>query len=325
MGENQATKLNESQEQAVLAELNRLLESAAFRTSKRCREFLGYTVGHTISGPSGALKERSIGVDLFQLPTDFDTGQHTIVRVTANEVRKKLAQHYLAENGAYHPVKIDLPPGSYSTTFVWGKPHALTQIPAPDDPEPDTPAAADAEPQVPAPSGGGPQVPEMAGAEPRVSAWPSLLGSPNWLSRPALACAMAVLVIGGVFAWWRWSVVRPSSADAKSSSVRGAVPRPLIGGGEDLRMMVGSANPYIDRNGRTWSPDRSFSGGSVVVRPSARIVRTLDPDIYRQARQGDFILPRRAWRTTLARNPAAKGSACFASRPTGSGCWIYSM
>src|SRR5207302_1139220 len=112
MCEGQAT-LSESQTQELRAELNSLLEGPSFRTSKRCGEFLAYVVGHTVSGPSGTLKERSIGVELFQLPQDFDTGQHTVVRVAANEVRKKLAQHYLAENGAYHPVKIQLPPGSY--------------------------------------------------------------------------------------------------------------------------------------------------------------------------------------------------------------------
>src|SRR5438034_10798917 len=106
MCESETTGLNQPQEQAVRMELNRLLESAAFRTSKRCREFLEYIVAHTISGPSGALKERSIGVELFLLPQDFDTGQHTIVRVTANEIRKKLAQHYLAENSSFRPVKI---------------------------------------------------------------------------------------------------------------------------------------------------------------------------------------------------------------------------
>jgi hypothetical protein len=49
----------------VRAELNRLLESPAFRTSKRCREFLEYIVDHTLNGPSGTLKERAIGVELF--------------------------------------------------------------------------------------------------------------------------------------------------------------------------------------------------------------------------------------------------------------------
>src|ERR1039458_7366713 len=77
----------------------------------------------------GALKERSLGVELFGLPTDFDPGQHTIVRVTANEVRKKLAQHYLSENGASHPVRIDLPPGSYRAEFRW---ETLAAEPVPD-------------------------------------------------------------------------------------------------------------------------------------------------------------------------------------------------
>ena len=111
MCEGEATRLSESQTQEVRAELNRLLESKAFRTSKRCREFLEYIVEHTITGPSGTLKERSIGVEIFQLPQDFDTGQHTIVRVTANEVRKKLAQHYLAENGTVSSRQNPLAPG----------------------------------------------------------------------------------------------------------------------------------------------------------------------------------------------------------------------
>ena len=90
MCESEGTGLGESREQAVQAELKRLMESAAFRSRKRCREFLEYIVEYTVKGPSGALKERSIGVNLFQLTPDFDTGQHTVVRVTANEVRKRL-------------------------------------------------------------------------------------------------------------------------------------------------------------------------------------------------------------------------------------------
>lgn len=130
MRESEGTELDEPRVRAVRLELNRLLESAAFRTSKRCREFLEYIVEHTLSGPSGILKERSIGVELFQLPSNFDTGQHTIVRVTANEVRKKLAQQYLAENGSPPPVRIDLPPGSYSAEFRWESSAAAEHVPA---------------------------------------------------------------------------------------------------------------------------------------------------------------------------------------------------
>jgi hypothetical protein len=234
-------EINEPRQRVVRAELNHLLESAAFRGSKRCREFLEYIVEHTLSGPSGTLKERSIGVELFQLPPDFDTGQHTIVRVTANELRKKLAQHYLAENGSYHPVRIELPPGSYSAEFRWEAPRA--------------------EPRVPA----------------HLSGWP----------RPAIACAAAVLLIGGAVAIWRWPTVKPISVAAKSNPAPGAVPT-AAATDENLRVVIGSASQYLDRSGRSWGRDRFFTGGSVLVRPSERISRTLDPDIYRHLRQGDF-------------------------------------
>jgi hypothetical protein len=241
MGESERTGLSESRERAVRAELSRLLGSVAFRNSKRCSEFLQYVVEHTISGASGSLKERSIGVELFHLPPDFDTGQHAIVRVTANEVRKKLAQHYLAENGSNHPVRIDLPPGSYGAEFRWETP--ATGAPAP----------------------------------PR----------PRWRSRWTIACAAAVLVILGAFSVWRWRAAKPISPDAKSSIVPGTVANALPAG-QDLRVIVGFTSPYVDRSGRTWDPDRFFSGGSALALSSERILRTLDPDIYRRSRQGDF-------------------------------------
>jgi hypothetical protein len=53
-------------------------------------------------------------------------------------------------------------------------------------------------------------------------------------------------------------------------------------------MIAGSTDSYRDRGGRTWGPDRFFFGGNVLVRPSERILRTLDPDIYRHLRSGDF-------------------------------------
>jgi hypothetical protein len=261
MCESESRGLSESCVRAVRAELNRLVESPAFRTSKRCREFLEYIVEHTISGPTGALKERSIGVELFQLPQDFDTGQHTIVRVTANEVRKKLAQHYLAENGSYHPVRIDLPPGSYSAEFRW-------ETPAVETPAAETQAA------------------EATAAE-TPSAETHLPARPSWLTHRMIACTVAVLVLAGAFAVWRWRAVNSISVDAKPPLVSNPRP-PATSAVENLRMIVGSTAPYVDRSGRTWGPDRFFSGGNVLVRPSERIFRTLDPDIYRHLRSGDF-------------------------------------
>lgn len=264
--------LSESREQAVRAELDRLLESQAFRTSKRCREFLEHIVEHTMIGQSGALKERSLGVELFRLPTDFDPSQHTIVRVTANEVRKKLAQHYLSENGAPHPVRIDLPPGSYRAEFRWETVAA--------EPPPELAAVRSAGDHPAA----GPHVAELtlvAPAQEPTPAKPVIPAHPRRFILLVIACAMAVVLAAGGSLWWR------GRTDAEAGSVSGAVPAALINS-EDLRMIVGSTTPYVDRSGQAWGPDRFFSGGSVLVRPSARILRTLDPDIYRRVRQGDF-------------------------------------
>ncbi len=236
MEEGKGMRLSESREQAVRAELNRLLESPAFRTSKRCREFLHYVVEQTIGGQNGALKERLIGVGLFHLPPDFDTGQHTIVRVTANEVRKKLAQHYSAEGGMHHPVRIDLPPGAYSAEFRW------------------------------------------EAAQPHISA------RPRRITSPVIACAMLVPIAVGAYSWWHWHRSKPTLADGKSATASStAAP-----GGAELRIIAGSTDPYVDRSGQTWAPDRFFSGGYMLVRRSEKIFRTLDPDIYRHIRLGDF-------------------------------------
>ena len=257
MCEGEGARLSESQTQAVWAELDGLLESATFRNSKRCREFLEYIVKHTIHGPSGTLKERSIGVELFQLPQDFDTGQHTIVRVTANEVRKKLAQHYLSENGSYHPVKINLPPGSYSAEFRWEAPPAPVALPV----------------KVPL------SVPVEA-LTPPVRA--------HWRNFSVIVCSGAALVIAGATFLWRSPAVKPISVDAKSPAISAPMGNGSAVSG-DLRMIAGSTNVYLDRSGRAWGPDRFFTGGNVMVRPAERILRTLDPDIYRHLRSGDFL------------------------------------
>lgn len=251
--ESEATRLNESQAHEVRAELGRLRESSAFRTSKRCREFLEYIVEHTMHGPPGTLKERSIGVEVFQLPQDFDTGQHTIVRVTANEVRKKLAQHYLAENGSYHPVKINVPPGSYSAEFRW------------EDPPP--PVA-------------------LADPAPVLTATPAR----QWrVSGLTIAFCMVAILIAVVFAVWRTDAAKTITVNAKSPlqpvAGTGGAALPV---GRELRMIAGSGNPYRDRSGRAWGQDRFFTGGNVLARPSERVMRTLDPDIYRHLRTGDF-------------------------------------
>ncbi|MGJ5817217.1 malectin domain-containing carbohydrate-binding protein [Paludibaculum fermentans] len=241
MGESEVTGLSESEQQAIRTELNRLLESPAFRTSKRCRDFLRHVVEQTLTGPGDGLKERSIGVDLFQLPPAFDPSQHTIVRVTANEIRKKLAQQYHSEDGSSHPVRIELPAGSYKAEFRWEAPSVEPDLPAP----------------------------------------------PKSFVRPAIAGGLVLLVLAVGIALWQWPSAKSAAPEAATAA--SATPlAPAAAGGGDVRIIVGSSSPYVDRSGRTWGPDRFYSGGTVFVRPAERVLRTLDPDIYRHMRQGDF-------------------------------------
>lgn len=96
--------------------LDGILASALFRGSRRCQNLLRRIVGETLSGHIDSLKERSLGMEVFGRPADYDTGQDPVVRSTAAEVRKKLAQYY-QEPGHRSEARIELPPGSYIAEF----------------------------------------------------------------------------------------------------------------------------------------------------------------------------------------------------------------
>lgn len=95
----------------VRHELERILDSPAFRTSSRSRSFLQHVV--TYSNSPDALKERTLGVTLFGRTPDYDTGADAIVRVKANEVRRRLAE-YASQADPERNVRIELQPGSYA-------------------------------------------------------------------------------------------------------------------------------------------------------------------------------------------------------------------
>jgi hypothetical protein len=96
----------------VQAQLERLLESPPFRTSKRCSAFLRYVVEGACQGKAEFLKERTLGISVFDRDPDYDTNQDPVVRNTAGEVRKRLAQYY-CEPGRELELRIDLPTGAY--------------------------------------------------------------------------------------------------------------------------------------------------------------------------------------------------------------------
>ena len=102
------------EKEAVQEQLGRVLASHAFRNSQRYPALLRYVVEQTLAGASDQLKERTLGVAVFRRAPDYDTNADPVVRVTAGEVRKRLAQYY-GEHGS--ELRIALPSGSYVPQF----------------------------------------------------------------------------------------------------------------------------------------------------------------------------------------------------------------
>jgi hypothetical protein len=120
--------------QLVRQELAELLKTDYFANSKRYPALLLYVVEKTPEGRSEDLKERVLGIEVFQREPDYDTNSDTIVRVTAGEVRKRLAVIY-HESEFEHAVQITLPTGSYVPEFF------LTTISDPPIPPSETDSA----------------------------------------------------------------------------------------------------------------------------------------------------------------------------------------
>jgi hypothetical protein len=109
-------ELKEVQAQAIRDELRHILSSPAFAGSKRCQEFLQFVVDRALTGELDGLKERTIGAKLFGRDIGYETATDPIVRVKANDVRRRLTRYNL-EIGDRAPVTILLPSGSYVPEF----------------------------------------------------------------------------------------------------------------------------------------------------------------------------------------------------------------
>ena len=100
----------------ILQELHAIVSSHLFKNSKRYPTLLRYVVQETLDGHANRLKERTLGVEVFDRPPDYDTNADPVVRVSAGEIRRRIAQFY-HENGEDSRLQIDLPVGSYVPEF----------------------------------------------------------------------------------------------------------------------------------------------------------------------------------------------------------------
>jgi hypothetical protein len=124
--------------EANYAQVRRILQSKAFRTSEVHRNLLNYLSEKSLSGTADNLKEYTVGLDVFAKPDSYDPRQESVVRMHTARLRQKLAEYYRTE-GAEDAIFVDLPKGGFKVTF---EPRA--------EPEPLAPAPVFA--QIPRPT-----------------------------------------------------------------------------------------------------------------------------------------------------------------------------
>lgn len=127
------TDLSEEEKTAIHLQMERLLANPYFSHSRRFPSFLRFVIKHTVSKQTDVLKERTLGIEIFGKSADYDTASDPIVRVTAAEIRKRIAQYY-QDPGHENELRISLPIGSYIPQFHWpvsAKEESPVQPPSP--------------------------------------------------------------------------------------------------------------------------------------------------------------------------------------------------
>jgi len=206
--------------QAVLQQLDRMLKSRHFRNSRRYPAFLAHIVRRTLDGDLDSLKERILGIEVFKRPHDYDTGADPVVRITAGEVRKRIALYYHDE-GTEQELRIELPPGSYVPVFS----APANGIPAPG-----------------AASGGFQGLAGSEAALPETAGEKSAPGFPwKWILAGAGALVVLLAVVAAFF-FWEWET---SPVESMWRPFFGSPDPVLIVVGTPLGRLANGANPAV--------------------------------------------------------------------------------
>jgi hypothetical protein len=115
------------EQEATLAQIQRIVQSKAFRTSEVHRNLLTYLAEKSLAGASDSLKEYTVGLDVFAKPESYDPRQESTVRMHVARLRQKLAEYYRTE-GVDDPIIVDLPKGGFKVTF---EPRLVVETPSP--------------------------------------------------------------------------------------------------------------------------------------------------------------------------------------------------
>ena len=112
----------------VRVELQHLLATPDFASSKRMSDFLRYVVEESLQGRADRIKERTVAVNALGRDESYDPRIDPVVRVVAGRLRRSLEKHYATE-GAAQTVRIEIPKGQYEPVFVTDA--AVDELPVP--------------------------------------------------------------------------------------------------------------------------------------------------------------------------------------------------
>jgi hypothetical protein len=188
----------EQEKEVIKQQLARLLETSHFKNSRRYPALLRFVVEETLEGRGEFLKERLLGVRVFDRPADYDTASDPIVRVTIAEIRKRIAQYY-HEEAHDSEMRIELLPGRYEPEFRPSKEDGQERRHADEISE-----SSRVVPLYPVST---PMLTQVI-AEPS----PLAQATQGWSYRSWLLASAALLfVVIGLTAGWRW--LHPSAID----------------------------------------------------------------------------------------------------------------
>jgi len=247
-------------------ELEAVLQSRTFVRAPNLAAIVRYVCEEYAQGRASLIKEYNIAVQALGRPQDFDPSQDSVVRVEVSRLRKRLQQFYETE-GAPHEIQLHLADVGYVPRFV--------RRPRPENNETNT--APGTAPVADAPAAA-PADPVAAAAPPvrhdnRQRRWMVVLGALAGLSMVAVL-AMAL---------------RDRSPGTRAVLQTSVAAAPIAATpGNAVRISAGSPETkYVDRSGLVWFGDRYFTGGTAIEKTDRTILRTLDPVLYRNAREGD--------------------------------------
>jgi TolB-like protein len=100
-------------------QLQRILDSVAFRNSPTLARFLSFVISETVLEKEQHIKEYSIAVNVLNRPPDFNPHDDAVVRIHAGRLRRALNDYYLIQ-GINDPIIIHIPKGGYIPQFELG-------------------------------------------------------------------------------------------------------------------------------------------------------------------------------------------------------------